>query len=119
MTKLASLIHMNVIIRYISPQIQNEIFSRFKVGYSKNLMMSWQLHGTTRETPHTNIPIWRQLSKTIFPQTRVFFEILSCIIHIFGIIYHLYILHSGDLTKYYRLYYIHFEIMHDWSNLIG
>ena len=29
------------------------------------------------------------------------FEILSCITHIFGIIYHLYTLRSGDSTKYY------------------
>ena len=27
----------------------------FKVKYSKNLMLSWQLHEITRKTPHTNI----------------------------------------------------------------
>ena len=31
------------------------LYLTFKVRYSKYLMFSWQLHQTTRETPHRNI----------------------------------------------------------------
>ena len=41
-------LHIGLGMRYLP-------YLTFKVRYSKNLMLSWQLHGTTRENPHTNI----------------------------------------------------------------
>ena len=63
-------------------------------------MLSWQLHAATLETPHTKI---LNMAGTIFDQIHVSFEILSCIIHTFGIIYHLYARNEGDSTKYYPM----------------
>ena len=57
-------------------------------------MLAWQLHATTRKTPHANIN-FEYGSEDI--SSRIF-EILSCILHIFGIIYHVYTLRSADST---------------------
>ena len=68
--------------------------------YSENLMLSWQLHGTTRETPHTNIFNMAAIVIDDSSSDSGFFN--SKLYHyIFGIIYHLYTLHWGDSTNYY------------------
>ena len=64
-------------------------------------MLPWQLTELYARLHTKTFSIWRQLSWTIFHQIQVFFEILSCIIHTFGIIYHLYTLRPGDHFRKY------------------
>ena len=40
---------------YFVKEIRYLLYLTFKVRYSKYLMLAWQLHATTRETPHGNI----------------------------------------------------------------
>ena len=40
--------------RYFVKDMRYLLYLTFKVRYSKYLMFSWQLHGTTRETPPVN-----------------------------------------------------------------
>ena len=40
---------------YFVKEMRYLLYLTFKVRYSKYLMLAWQLHATTRETPHENI----------------------------------------------------------------
>ena len=46
-------------------------------------MLSWQLHGTTRETPHKNISNMAAIVMDDISSDSGIFAILSCIIHFF------------------------------------
>ena len=48
---------------YFVKQMRYLLYLTFKVRYSKYLMLAWQLHATTRETPHENI---LNMAATIF-----------------------------------------------------
>ena len=62
-------------------------------------MLAWQVHATTRD--RTRDSTRKHFKYGGDDISLHIFEILSCIIHIFGIIYHLYNLRSDDSTKYY------------------